>query len=75
MFYKIKNRLASLIVEWAIDNKFRVRPFNNVCSAQKLFQVGGWKFVGVSEDSAIVYSVLVGDGSAPKFLENVVFYK
>jgi len=75
MFDKFKNKIASWIIEWALDHKFRVDPAYNVCRTQKLYKVGKDKFVGRSEEAAIVYSVLEGDGSQPKFIEEVVFYK
>jgi hypothetical protein len=75
MFNKLKNKIASGIIAWALSNKFRIDPCNKVYETQKLFKVGKQKFVGMSEDAAIVFSVLEGDGSDPKFLENVVFYK
>ena len=71
----IKNKLASAIIEWALLNKFKIDPTNKVYKTQKLYQIGKEKFVGHSEEAAIVFSVLEGDGSQPKFIEEVVFYK
>jgi hypothetical protein len=75
MLNKIKNKIASVIIEWALLNRFKIDPTNKVYKTQKLYEIGKEKFVGHSEESAIVFSVLEGDGSAPKFIEEVVFYK
>lgn len=75
MIKKIKNKLASLILIWAIDYKFRVDKSDPIHKKAKLYEIGDEKFIGRSEYEAIVFSVLEGDDSQPKFIEEVVFYR
>jgi hypothetical protein len=75
MIQRFKNKLASLILTWALDHNFRVDKSEPLYKTHNLYQIGDAKFVGRSEYSAIVFSVLEGDGSQPKFIEEVVFYK
>lgn len=75
MIQKIKNKLANLILTWAIDYKFRVDKSDPIYKKVKLYKIGDVKFIGRSEYEAVVFSVLEGDGSSPKFIEEVVFYR
>jgi hypothetical protein len=75
MVQKFKNKLASLILTWAIDHKFRVDKDDPIHKKAKLYKIGDDKFVGRSEYEAIVFSVLEGGCRQPKFIEDVRFYR